>query len=188
MTTVLRGIGGLLMVYAVLYLVQYIFSALYDNPQRVWDVMNVASGVGILIALAVNFHGAHSQSFGESSTPAPGGRPCSVLRERRPGDLVLPQLDKVADPGGRRVHKGAPRGGLAAHCGDDPSRARHDGMEAMAGEFPVTLAGGEIVAGSAVDARTCPLRCPPGYPGFPTIPPPPAPHPWPCGSLREARS
>ena len=69
MTMVLRGIGGLMTVYAALYLVQYIFSALYDNPQRVWDVMNVVSGVGILIALAVNFLGVRSQTAGES-TPA----------------------------------------------------------------------------------------------------------------------
>ena len=68
MTMVLRGIGGLMMVYAVLYLVQYIFSALYDNPQRVWDVMNIVSGVGILIALAVNLLGLRSQSAGESTT------------------------------------------------------------------------------------------------------------------------
>ena len=40
------------LVYAALYLVQYIFSALYDNPQRVWDVMNVVSGPGILIAVS----------------------------------------------------------------------------------------------------------------------------------------
>ena len=69
MTMVLRGIGGLMIVYAALYLVQYIFSALYDNPQRVWDVMNIVSGVGILIALAVNFLGIRWQSAGES-TPA----------------------------------------------------------------------------------------------------------------------
>ena len=70
MTIVLRGIGGLMMVYAALYLLQYIFSALYENPQSVWDVMNVVSGVGILIALAVNFLGVRSQSAGESTTPA----------------------------------------------------------------------------------------------------------------------
>ena len=70
MTMVLRGIGGLMMVYAVLYLVQYIFSALYDNPQRVWDVMNVVSGASILIALALNFVGVRSQSAGEFTTPA----------------------------------------------------------------------------------------------------------------------
>jgi len=70
MTAVLRGIGGLMLVYAALYLVQYTFSAFYDNPQRVWDVMNVMSGIGILIALAVNLHGVRSRPDGESSTPA----------------------------------------------------------------------------------------------------------------------
>ena len=68
MTMVLRGIGVLMMEYAVLYLVQYIFSALYDNPQRVWDVMNVVSGLGILIALAVNLRAVRSQPDGESPT------------------------------------------------------------------------------------------------------------------------
>ncbi len=68
MTMVLRGIGAIMMVYAALYLAQYIFSALYENPQRVWDVMNVVSGLGILIALAVNLREMHSQSSGESTT------------------------------------------------------------------------------------------------------------------------
>lgn len=74
MTMVLRGIGGLMLAYAALYLAQYLFSALYDNPQRVWDVMNVMSGIGILIALAVNFHGVRSQSDGESTALARAGR------------------------------------------------------------------------------------------------------------------
>ncbi len=68
MAMVLRGIGGLMMVYAAVYLAQYLFSALYDNPQRVWDVMNVVSGVGILIALVVNLRGVLSQPAGESTT------------------------------------------------------------------------------------------------------------------------
>ena len=49
-----RAVGGLMLVYVALYLAQYLFSALYDNPQRVWDVMNIVSAVGILIALASN--------------------------------------------------------------------------------------------------------------------------------------
>ena len=67
MKMLLRGIGGLMMVYAALYLAQYLFSALYDNPQRVWDVMNVVSGVGILIVLAVNLRWMRSQSGGEAA-------------------------------------------------------------------------------------------------------------------------
>ncbi len=67
MAMVSRGIGGLMMVYAVLYLAQYLFSALYDNPQRVWDVMNVVSGVSILIALAVNLRWMCSQSDGDTA-------------------------------------------------------------------------------------------------------------------------
>ena len=73
MTMVLRGIGGLMVVYAALYLAQYIFSALYDNPQRVWDVMNVVSGLSILIALAVNFHRVRPRSAGEPTTFAWAG-------------------------------------------------------------------------------------------------------------------
>ena len=69
MAMVLRGIGGLMMVYSGVYLAQYLFSALYDNPQRVWDVMNVVSGVSILVALAVNLGWMRSQD-GESSTTA----------------------------------------------------------------------------------------------------------------------
>ena len=72
MTTILRGIGVLLMVYAALYLAQYLFSALYDNPQRVWDVMNVVSGIGILTALLVNFFEVRSPSAGESTADRVG--------------------------------------------------------------------------------------------------------------------
>ena len=62
MATVGRLVGGVMMVYAAVYLAQYLFSALYDNPQRVWDVMNVVSGLGILTALAVNWREARRQS------------------------------------------------------------------------------------------------------------------------------
>ena len=73
MTTVLRGIGGLMMVYAAAYLAQYLFSAFYDNPQRVWDVMNVASGLGILIGLAVNYRGLCWWSAGGTAAAARAG-------------------------------------------------------------------------------------------------------------------
>ncbi|MCY3660324.1 MAG: hypothetical protein OXG36_15070 [Caldilineaceae bacterium] len=64
MTMVARGIGGLMMVYSALYLAQFLFSPLYDNPQRVWAVMNVISGLGILVALVVNLRRMRSQSDG----------------------------------------------------------------------------------------------------------------------------
>ena len=70
MTMVLRWVGGLMMVYTSAYLAQYLFSALYENPQRVWDVMNIISGMGILVALAVNFGQVRSQPGGEHLTPA----------------------------------------------------------------------------------------------------------------------
>ena len=62
MAMILRLAGGLMMVYAALYLAHYLFSSLYDNPQPVWDVMNYISGLGILVALVVNFGHMRSQS------------------------------------------------------------------------------------------------------------------------------
>lgn len=70
MAIALRLVGGLLMLYAGLYLAQFLFSSLYDNPQPVWDVMNFVSGAGILIALIVNFGHMRSQSGGEPVTLA----------------------------------------------------------------------------------------------------------------------
>ncbi len=70
MATVLRLVGGLMVVYAGLYLAQFLFSTLYDNPQPVWDVMNFISGAGILVALIVNFGHVRSQSGGEPVTIA----------------------------------------------------------------------------------------------------------------------
>ena len=55
MAMALRMVGVLLMVCAALYLAQFLVSTLYDNPQRVWDVMNYVSALAILIALAANF-------------------------------------------------------------------------------------------------------------------------------------
>ena len=62
MAMTLRVVGGLLMVYAMLYLAQFLFNTLYDNPQQVWDVMNYVSALAILIALAANFAHMRSQS------------------------------------------------------------------------------------------------------------------------------
>ena len=70
MAMALRLVGGLMMVYAGLYLAQFLFSSLYDNPQPVWDVMNFVSGAGILIALIVNFGHVRSQSGDEPVTVA----------------------------------------------------------------------------------------------------------------------
>ena len=68
-----RLVGGLMMVYAGVYLAQYLFSALYENPQRVWDVMNVISAVGVLTALGVNFVQLRRQS-NASVPPGVGAR------------------------------------------------------------------------------------------------------------------
>ncbi|MXW30455.1 MAG: hypothetical protein F4X54_05740 [Chloroflexi bacterium] len=67
MAMALRLAGGLMMVYAVLYLAQFLFSTLYDNPQPVWDVMNYVSALGILVALIVNF--GHMRSHSGSDEP-----------------------------------------------------------------------------------------------------------------------
>lgn len=57
-----RLVGGALMAYATVYLAQYLFSALYDNPQRVWDAMNIVTALGIVVALVVNLARARSAS------------------------------------------------------------------------------------------------------------------------------
>ena len=71
MAMVSRVGGGLMMVYAALYLAQFLFNALYDNPQPVWDVMNYVSALAILFALAVNF--THMRSL-------PNGEPVTIAR------------------------------------------------------------------------------------------------------------
>ena len=68
MAMALRLVGGLMMLYAALYLAQFLFSTLYDNPQPVWDVMNYVSGLGILVALIVNFGHMRSQSGSDEPT------------------------------------------------------------------------------------------------------------------------
>ena len=74
-------VGGLLMMYAALYLAQFLFNTLYDNPQPVWDVMNYVSALAILIALAANFAHMRSQSGGGEPLNLAGGwvrTPCST--------------------------------------------------------------------------------------------------------------
>ena len=51
-----RAVGGFLVVYAVLYTAQVLFSRFYAdalNPQEIWDVFNYITGAGILVAIAV---------------------------------------------------------------------------------------------------------------------------------------
>ncbi len=54
MHMILRTTGGLMLVYSVAYSAHFVFDALYD-AQPVWDVLNIITAVGIVIALAVNF-------------------------------------------------------------------------------------------------------------------------------------
>ena len=70
MAMALRLVGGLMMVYAVLYTLQLFSDQLYDNPGRVWEVMNYISALAILAALAANFVYARAHS----SATGPGSR------------------------------------------------------------------------------------------------------------------
>ena len=62
MVTAVRVLGMVLTAYSAVYVAQYWFSALYGNPQRVWDVLNILSFAVILIALIVNV--VHSRKAG----------------------------------------------------------------------------------------------------------------------------
>ena len=85
---------------------------------------------------------------GRACHPDTSGHPRAVLRQRRRGDMVLPQLDKAAGFGGRRVHEVVPRGGLATDRGDDPAGARHNRTETLAAEFRTNLTSEGIGMGS----------------------------------------
>lgn len=84
-----RGIGGLMLLYSALYVAQYWFSVLYDNPQRVWDVMNVVSGAGILIALVVNLWRVRSQRESHSSSRIVASPTVDPRTTERLGALAL---------------------------------------------------------------------------------------------------
>ena len=49
-----RILASALILYAVIYLAQYLGSNFYSTPQTVWDILNPVSAVFILIALASN--------------------------------------------------------------------------------------------------------------------------------------
>ena len=73
MAIALRVVGGAMLVYTVLYTAQFLFSTLYDEPQRVWDVFNVISAVGILLALVANLAHLREQSADGALTAARAG-------------------------------------------------------------------------------------------------------------------
>ncbi len=66
-----RLFGGLMVIYAAAYVVQFVFSSLYENPQRVWDVMNAVSAFFILSALVLNY--SHRARTPEASILAAAG-------------------------------------------------------------------------------------------------------------------
>ena len=56
MDTLKKPLGAVMLVYAVLYALQVVFSPLYAealNPSEVWNVMNYCTAVGILISVGV---------------------------------------------------------------------------------------------------------------------------------------
>ena len=67
MTTMARITGGLMLAYSALYTAHFIFDTLYD-AQPTWEVLNIISAVGIVIALAVNFGHMRTQSGQQAGT------------------------------------------------------------------------------------------------------------------------
>ncbi len=61
MAMAMRITGGLLLAYSALYTAHFIFDTLYD-AQPVWDVLNIISAVGIVIAMAVSFTHMRAQA------------------------------------------------------------------------------------------------------------------------------
>ena len=151
-----RVVGGLMMAYAGLYLAQFLFSTLYDNPQPVWDVMNYVSALAILIALATNFAHMRSQSGGEPVTIARLGAQLLFYAGAR--HLVLPELDIPAGPGRGRIRQCAHRRHLGLRRRDDSYRPRHHRTEALAerrvagrrATTPLTLGASECYAVTSV--------------------------------------
>ena len=70
MAMALRAAGGAMLVYAPCYTAQFVASALYDDPARVWSVFNAISAAGILVALAANVAHLRSQPRGDPLTAA----------------------------------------------------------------------------------------------------------------------
>ena len=58
-----RWLGGALLGYSVIYVAQYLFSALYDGSARVWSVLNVVSAILIVVALTVNLRHCSGQCW-----------------------------------------------------------------------------------------------------------------------------
>ena len=71
MAMALQLIGGAMLVYMALYTARFLFSALYDEPQRVQDVVSVIPAVGILVALAANLE--HLRALPEGQALARSG-------------------------------------------------------------------------------------------------------------------
>ena len=70
MQSLKRTAGGLLIVYAVLYTAQVLFSRFYVDaldPQEIWDVFNYITGAGILVAIGVAC--AHKRMTADDTDP-----------------------------------------------------------------------------------------------------------------------
>ena len=71
MTAVKRLTGAAMFVYAFLYVMQVMFSSLYEPyfpPSEVWRVMNFCTAVGIIISVVVVSR--HKRGIEPSDTPA----------------------------------------------------------------------------------------------------------------------
>ena len=68
MTAMVRILGGLLLVYPVVYLTQLFLSTYSDSFASAWSVINYLSALGILSALVVNFIHMRAQNQMESPT------------------------------------------------------------------------------------------------------------------------
>lgn len=61
MGMIMRITGVLMLSYSALYMAHFTFDTLYD-AQPIWDILNIISAVGIVIALAVNFAHMRAQA------------------------------------------------------------------------------------------------------------------------------
>ena len=125
--------GGLMMVYAALYLAQLpLQQSLYDNPQPVWDVMNYVSGLGILVALIVNFGHMRSQSGSDDATLSRLGAHVLFYANAALAIWFFRNWIYLLALDEGEICQRARRRHLGFRRRDDPAGARHHGAQALA--------------------------------------------------------
>ena len=73
MSILMRIVGAAMVVYPFVYLTHYIFHPLYEDAisaGNIWQILNIASAVAILIALAANYRNLRSQRANEGAVTA----------------------------------------------------------------------------------------------------------------------